>query len=109
MELNVTSRTVNSSVVLDIAGEVDVYTAPTLQQAILTELSQDNFNLILNCTEVEFLDSTGLGVLVSALKRVRENDGSITLTNLSERIMKVFVLTGLTSAFVFKDTVEEAV
>lgn len=109
MDLEVTSRQSGSYVVLAIKGEVDVYTAPQLREAILEQTSSGQFNLALDCKELEFLDSTGLGVLVGALKRVRENAGSLVLANVPPRIRKVFDVTALTKVFSFAPTVEELV
>ncbi len=59
--------------------------------------------------KVEFLDSTGLGVLVGGLKRVRAHDGSLDLVCTQERILKIFRITGLTKVFGIHDTVDEAI
>jgi anti-sigma B factor antagonist len=59
--------------------------------------------------KVDFLDSTGLGVLVGGLKRVRSHDGSLHLVCTQEKILKVFRITGLTKVFPIHSTVEEAV
>jgi len=57
---------------------------------------------------VEFLDSTGLGVLVASLKKIRKNGGSLQLVVTQERLSKLFSLTGLTNVFVIRDSVESA-
>src|SRR6266496_3634003 len=59
--------------------------------------------------KVEFLDSTGLGVLVGGLKRVRAHDGSLDLVCTQERILKIFRITGLTKVFGIHNTVDEAI
>ena len=63
----------------------------------------------MNLDGVDFLDSTGLGVLVGALKRVRSNDGDLYLVCTQPRIRKVFEVTGLTKVFSLFDTVDDAV
>lgn len=108
MELDVTTRTVGDFTVLEVSGEVDVYTAPRLREAIIDQTSAGNFNLVIDLSRVEFLDSTGLGVLVGALKRIRDNEGSLTLAAAPSRILKVFKVTGLTKIFTLTETVEEA-
>ena len=65
--------------------------------------------LVVNMAKVEFLDSTGLGVLVGGLKRVRAHDGSLDLVCTQERILKIFRITGLTKVFGIFDSVDEAV
>ncbi|NED58366.1 STAS domain-containing protein, partial [Micromonospora aurantiaca] len=58
--------------------------------------------------KVEFLDSTGLGVLVGGLKRVRAHDGSLELVCTQERILKIFRITGLTKVFGIHDSIADA-
>ena len=67
------------------------------------------YHLVIDMEDVEFLDSTGLGVLVGGLKRVRAHDGSLRLVCTQERILKIFRITGLTKVFPIHATVAEAV
>jgi anti-sigma B factor antagonist len=71
--------------------------------------SKNNYQLIVNMDKVEFLDSTGLGVLIGALKRVRAHDGSLDLVCTQERILKIFRITGLTKVFGIHQTVDQAI
>ena len=66
-----------------------------------------HYQLVVNMEKVEFLDSTGLGVLVGGLKRVRAHDGSLDLVGTQERILKIFRITGLTKVFGIHDSVDE--
>ncbi len=80
MNLTMHSRTPNETTcVLAIEGEVDVYTSPQLKQDIIELAEKGIKHLIINLSEVEYLDSTGLGVLIGGLKRLRENDGNMAL------------------------------
>ena len=65
--------------VVDIGGEIDIYTAPRLRELLIDLVSKNNYQLVVNLEKVGFLDSTGLGVLVGGLKRVRAHDGSLDL------------------------------
>lgn len=94
--------------VIEVAGEVDVYTAPRLREALLDLVDAGHYDVVVDIRGVEFLDSTGLGVLVGGLKRVRQHDGSIQLVCTQERILKIFRITGLTKVFAIRETVEEA-
>jgi len=95
--------------VIDVAGTIDIYTAPRLRELLIDLVSTDNCQLIVNMDQVEFLDSTGLGVLVGALKRVRAHDGSLDLVCTRERILKLFRITGLTKVFGIHETVDQAI
>lgn len=85
--------------VLRVAGEVDVYTAPVLRERILDLAAKGAVHVIADMSRVDFLDSTGLGVLVGGLKRLREHDGSLTLVISATRILRLFEMTGLTRVF----------
>ena len=63
--------------VIDVQGEIDMYTAPRLRELLIDLVSQGNYQLVVNLEKVGFLDSTGLGVLVGGLRRVRAHDGSL--------------------------------
>jgi len=91
--------------IVDVEGEIDVYTAPRLRELLIDLVNKNNYQLVVNMEKVEFLDSTGLGVLVGGLKRVRAHDGSLDL----ERILKIFRITGLTKVFGIHNTVDEAI
>ena len=80
--------------IVAVGGEIDVYTAPKLRDKI-TELVGDGiYDLVIDMEDVEFLDSTGLGVLVGGLKKVRAHDGSLELVCTQERLLKIFRITG---------------
>lgn len=84
---------------LTVTGEVDVYTAPLLRQKIIDLIDSSKPRLIVNLEPVEFLDSTGLGVLVAALNRARRQDSDVELICSQARILRVFEITGLTKVF----------
>jgi len=63
--------------VIDVQGEIDIYTAPRLRELLINLVSEGNYQLVVNLDKVGFLDSTGLGVLVGGLRRVRAHDGSL--------------------------------
>ena len=93
--------------VVVVAGEIDVYTAPRLRELCIELVNNRNYNLIINLERVEFLDSTGLGVLVGALKRARGHNGAVSLICTQERILKIFRITGQTKVFGIYDSVHD--
>ena len=92
-----------------MGGEIDVYTAPKLRETIVTLVDEGHFDLVVDLERVEFLDSTGLGVLVGGLKRVRTHDGSLSLVCTQERLLKIFRITGLTKVFEIHPDVASAI
>ncbi len=95
--------------VLAVRGEVDVYTAPKLREKLVELVTQGKYRIVVDLENVDFLDSTGLGVLVGGLKRLRSHDGDLSLVCTQHRILKVFEITGLTKVFAIRDSVEAAV
>jgi anti-sigma B factor antagonist len=95
--------------IVDVEGEIDVYTAPRLRELLIELVNKKNYQLVVNMEKVEFLDSTGLGVLVGGLKRVRAHDGSLDLVCTQERILKIFRITGLTRVFGIHESVDQAI
>ena len=109
MDLKLGHYTKDGIEVIDVEGKIDIYTAPRLRELLIDLVSTDNCQLIVNMDKVEFLDSTGLGVLVGGLKRVRAHDGSLDLVCTQERILKLFRITGLTKVFGIYETVDQAI
>ncbi len=108
MELALSTRTVDEFEIIEVGGEVDVYTAPKLREAIVTAIDAGHTRLIVDVEKVAFLDSTGLGVLVGALKRVRADGGSLDIVCTHERILKIFGITGLDKVFGLYASIDEA-
>jgi anti-sigma B factor antagonist len=95
--------------VLRASGEIDVYTAPQLREHVIKLLADGARHVTADLREVDFLDSTGLGALVGSLKRLREQDGSLTLVTAADKILTIFRLTGLDRVFAFYSSVPEAI
>src|SRR6266513_1013232 len=95
--------------VIDIRGEIDMYTAPRLRELLINLVSKGSYQIVVNLDKVGFLDSTGLGVLVGGLRRVRAHDGSLDLVCTREQILRIFRITGLTEVFGIYVTVDQAI
>lgn len=108
MDLTLATRIEGDATVVVVGGEIDVYTAPKLREQLIDLVGSGSYHLVVDMESVEFLDSTGLGVLVGGLKRVRAHDGSLTLVCTQERILKIFRITGLTKVFPIYDSVQDA-
>jgi anti-sigma B factor antagonist len=95
--------------VIDVQGEIDIYTAPRLRELLIALVSKGDYQLVVNLDKVGLLDSTGLGVLVGGLRRVRAHDGSLDLVCTQQRILKIFRITGLTEVLGIYETVDQAI
>jgi len=96
-------------VVIVVRGEVDIATAPKLREKLVELASGGAKQVVVDLEAVEFLDSTGLGVLIGGMKRLRGLEGDLTLVCTQPRILKVFEITGLNRAFTIYETVDAAV
>jgi anti-sigma B factor antagonist len=108
VELTVATRREGVQTVISVVGEIDVYTAPTLRERLNELVADGEYHLVVDMAGVDFLDSTGLGVLVGGLKRARSHEGSLQLVCDQEKILKVFRITGLTKVFPIHSSVDEA-
>ncbi|MFN2589358.1 MAG: STAS domain-containing protein [Actinomycetota bacterium] len=108
MDLDVETSQVGGASVLTLRGEIDVYTAPRLRQAIIDLVDGGADNIIVDMGAVDFLDSTGLGVLVGGLKRVKVKEGSLSIVTSQDKILKIFDITGLNKVFPIHDSVDAA-
>jgi anti-sigma B factor antagonist len=95
--------------VISLAGEVDLYTAPEFKQQLLDVISQGGKNVVVDFSDTTFIDSTTLGVLVGGVKRLRTNDGQLSLVCSDRNITKIFEITGLDRVFTIYSTRDEAV
>jgi anti-sigma B factor antagonist len=94
--------------VLQITGEVDVYTAPLLREQVIQLVDSGVRHVIADMRGVDFLDSTGLGALVGSLKRLRTHNGSFKVVASGGRTLRIFQITGLTRAFALHPSVLDA-
>lgn len=95
--------------VLAVRGEIDLFTAPELKQFLAESIEAGRNRIIVDLTETTFLDSTALGVLIGAVKRLRSRHGALAIVNVDENIAKTFEITGLDQIFTILSTRDEAV
>jgi DNA processing protein len=108
MELDVKLERDADVCVISLKGEVDVYTSPSFKERLVSAIDDGCTRIIVDLEGVEFIDSSGLGVLVSGLRRVKENEGVIRLVCTREPILKVFRITGLDRVFPIFGSLDEA-
>lgn len=94
--------------ILAISGSVDLTTAPSLRDRLAELIDDGRLCIILDLTGTDFLDSTGLGALVAALKRLRMKSGEIRVVGAGGHVRKVFEITSLDRVFPLHDTLDAA-
>ena len=95
--------------VVAVRGEIDLFTAPELKSALSDAIESGRSRIVVDLTDTTFLDSTALGVLIGAVKRLRSRDGRLTIVNVDENIAKTFEITGLDQIFPISSTRDEAI
>ncbi len=95
--------------VISLTGEVDLYTAPEFKAQLLDVIGKGAKLVIVDFTNTTFIDSTTLGVLVGGVKRLRGNDGELSLVCNDRNITKIFEITGLDRVFTIYPTRSEAI
>src|SRR5213080_1900019 len=82
---------------VQVAGEIDAYTAPKLREELMPLAEEPHPSLIISLKEVSYIDSTGLGVFIGLFKEITKNNGELKLVDLSERLERLFHITGLSN------------
>jgi anti-sigma B factor antagonist len=95
--------------VIDVSGEVDIYTTPQFKEAVNEALTQGHLHIIINLTEVAYMDSSGFGTLLSATKRLRPQNGGIYLVGCNEAVSRMLEITRLNTIFTVVDTEDAAI
>lgn len=93
-DFKIAQREKESVNVLELKGYLDAHTAPKLEEAFQTLLKSQRFNIVVNCKDLSYISSAGLGVFMAYIEDVRKNDGDIKLTNMSAKVFNVFDLLG---------------
>lgn len=107
--MDITKRTKGEIVVLDILGEIDLYNAPEIKDIINGLIEQKKFNVIINLEKVTYIDSSGIGALISSLSNLKKYQGGLKIINVYASVRKVFELTKLTSFFEIFDSEDTAI
>ena len=94
--------------VIEVTGELDLYSAPELQEMTARAIDAGSKDLIVDLSHVTFIDSTGLGILVSTLNRIRRMSGTLALIVSDYDVERLLELSGLHGTFTIYRSREEA-
>ena len=106
--MEITQRERNSVVVLDIIGEIDLYNASEIKLMIQKLIDNQKYDIIINLEKVSYIDSSGIGALISSLSSLKKYQGNMKIINLLASVKRVFELTKLMSFFDIYSSEEEA-
>ncbi|TYR78361.1 anti-sigma factor antagonist [Priestia megaterium] len=94
---------------ITLVGEIDAYTAPNLKEKFMEIAEKENVKITIDLTNVAYMDSTGLGVFIALLKAIKKNNGSLKFVGVSDRLKRLFDITGLTDILNVNSQVEGGV
>ncbi|HPB83760.1 MAG TPA: STAS domain-containing protein [Spirochaetota bacterium] len=106
--MDINKRAKDDIVLLDITGEIDLYNAPEIKDIINKLIEEQKYNVIINLEKVSYIDSSGIGALISSLSNLKKYQGGLKIINVYASVRKVFELTKLTSFFEIFDSEEDA-
>ena len=109
IEFEITDRKVDDDThVVAVSGEIDLFTAPEFKQRMSDLIDAGRSRVVVDLSETTFIDSSSLGVLIGAHRRLKARDGRLVVACREEAIMKTFRITGLDTVFTLTDSVEAA-
>jgi anti-sigma B factor antagonist len=95
--------------VLELKGYLDAHTAPELETAFQKLLDEKKFNILVNCRDLTYISSAGLGVFMAFIEDVRKHQGDIKLTSMTPKVYNVFDLLGFPLLYDITQSEEEAI
>ncbi len=107
--MDISSRARGEVVILDISGEIDLYNAPEIKDIINKLIEQKRYNVVINLKDVTYIDSSGIGALISSLSNLKKYQGALKIINVFASVRKVFELTKLTSFFDIYDNEDDSI
>ncbi|MBN8220093.1 MAG: STAS domain-containing protein [Turneriella sp.] len=106
--MEISQREKDGITILDIQGEIDLYNAPEIKDIIQKLIEAQKYNVIINLEKVSYIDSSGIGALISSLSNLKKYQGGLKIINVYASVKKVFELTKLTSFFEIYESEGEA-
>lgn len=97
--MQISQRDADGVVILDLSGEIDINTSPEVRKSFERLIKEEKKKILINFSEVTYIDSSGLATLVEMLQRLKRYDGSLRLVNLSQKVKALFEITKLDRLF----------
>ena len=107
-EFRIEKETKGPIEVVRISGSLDMYSFPRLETQLQTLFQQGHYQLVIECGNLEYVGSAGLGALIGFAKQAREHKGDLKLLNVPERIVKIVELLGFTKVLKLYTNEQEA-
>lgn len=105
----VTRKDIDEISVLNLDGYLDAHTAPNFEDSLKQLVDESRYNIIVNCEKLAYISSAGLGVFMGFIEDIRSNKGDIKMSNMTEKVFKIFDLLGFPSLYDIVDDESDAV
>ncbi|MFA5512997.1 MAG: STAS domain-containing protein [Candidatus Kapaibacterium sp.] len=92
---------------MKLNGFLDAHTAPILENAVQSAITENNFKIIMNFEKLDYISSAGLGVFMSFIEEIRSNNGDIKMTGMNDKVFTVFDLLGFPMLFDISPNTDE--
>ncbi len=99
--MEITKRNSGDAVIIDVSGSLDIYTATDFKTFLQSNINAQTSKIIVNMEKLNYIDSSGIGMLIKSLNYVKEWNGQLQLANLRDSLQKIFKVAGLTAYFQF--------
>jgi anti-sigma B factor antagonist len=106
---SINHRETDSVDVLELSGELDAHTASRLEDSLKRLIDENKYHIVVNCQNLEYIASAGLGVFMAYIEDVRELGGDIKLTNMNPKVYNVFDLLGFPTLYDILNEEQEAI
>lgn len=107
-EIVIREHEFDTHILVEIIGEVDIFNCQRLKDVLYLIVDKYGKDLVMDCANLNYIDSTGLGVFVAVLKKVKQIERIITITNLKDSILRLFLITNLDTLFNIKHNANSA-
>jgi anti-sigma B factor antagonist len=106
---SIRSKSFEDAAVLYPKGHLDAHNVDRFEKEILKLINNNMVNVVVNCKELNYISSAGMGIIMGYLDEIREKGGDIKLCSVDDRVYEIFDLVGFTEIYDFLDTEENAV
>jgi len=103
------SKVIDNAAIIYPKGHLDAHNVEKFEKEILKLIGSSQFNIIINCKDLNYISSAGMGIIMGYLDEIREKGGDIRLCSVSERVYEIFDLVGFTEIYDFLDNEQSAI
>jgi anti-sigma B factor antagonist len=107
LDININFNEIENMWIFAPEGELDIFSSPNFKEKVVNAFESRNSDIIIDLEKLEYVDSTGLGALISILRRLKESNNKIYIDNIKPNIKKLFLITELDKLFVIRSEINE--